>query len=269
MYKNWIKTNIVDIASDKTKKFDVKLKLYHFKPTSFRQATVNTIENLIKRNGKLYVTLSGGSDSSYIVKMMHEMQIDFVPVIVNTPWLKYEVLYAYHWCEISKIKPIILELTEQEYLKIYTETYKKWGNCRGTGTIPAIYAGKKLIDRGHIVAGINLINDGDQNPRTINFDAHDFYFELFNLNVEPFFIDNLQIVDSFLSRIEERHIRTDFFKSELYEIPYRPKISLGEHISFNSIAEKIKNIPDQRPFNEVINLNFDSFKKKLKEFHET
>jgi hypothetical protein len=266
MYIDWVKTNVKEILNDRTKSFDVTLNMYPFKKMSFAEATEYTINQMRDRYGKLYVSFSGGYDSYYIVEQMRLRGIDFVPVIVNVPWNTLELEFAFHWCHTNKIDPIILEIEKLEFFKTYAMIHKKWGNCRGVGNVPSIFAAYELKKKNinHLILGTNLINDGFDNPRNINFDMHDFYYELFDdIIMEPFFIDNLSIVESYVNFIRPDHFRTDYFKSELYSLPYRPKLGWGRESSYAEINDISTKVPELRNFNEAIYLDYEKFKLLL------
>lgn len=265
MYKDWVETNIKEILDDYSKKFAIKLKFSPFVRMSFEDATTHTINQLVSRHGKLYVALSGGSDSMFLVKEMKARNIDFTPVIVDCgKWNISEMSIAVHWCYTNKIEPIKLTMTDDDFCKIYASIYKKWGNCRGIGAIPQIYSAMELkkIGINHIVTGVGFINDDLDDPRKTDFQLYDFYCELFDdLIVEHFFYDNLSIIDSYLSYIRDDHKRTDYLKSELYNLPYRPK--LWWNFQSNIIPQ---NIVDKRPHWERIKIDFAKFREVLEKF---
>lgn len=265
--QSWFKTNIKEVSNDFDKPFTVEWNLYKFKPLTFKESTEFTINELTKRHQTLYVAFSGGYDSTYIVEQLFRHKVDFVPVIVDNPWTTFELEYAYYWCNQHKIKPLVLSMNETDYIQTFADVFKKWGNCNGIAIIPVIYAGLKLRDKGNLVTGTTILDDGKWNPKLVKlFCSWDYYYELFDLNFELFFMDNLEIVDSILNSIQDKHTRTDYFKSELYQLPYMPKFTIVNQNLFQTLHNKIAEIPNQRE--KVNDAEFEMPAKALKRLLE-
>jgi hypothetical protein len=101
----------------------------HFKveidpPTSFN---LNYHENTLRvatkiyesRQGKLYLMYSGGVDSEYVLSVFLSLGINITPVIIklNPDYNSHDVKYAFDFCESKKLKPIIIDLDFDDFVK--------------------------------------------------------------------------------------------------------------------------------------------------------
>lgn len=107
-----------------------------------------------QRQGDLHLCYSGGLDSEYVLAVFKSLGMKIVPVIMRTQYNHHDTQYAFKYCEMLNIKPIIIDLDfdkfveSGEFLSIATE-YKL-----GAYQLPANLWLTKQID-GTLVTGNN------------------------------------------------------------------------------------------------------------------
>jgi len=77
-----------------------------------------------QRQGKLYLTYSGGLDSEYVLSVFLSMGMEIQPVIMNLysdnktiNYNHHESKYAYKFCKEKNLTPIIFDLNFDEFVK--------------------------------------------------------------------------------------------------------------------------------------------------------
>lgn len=71
------------------------------------------------RQGKVHVMYSGGVDSEYVLSTFISLGMDVTPVIIklNPGYNEHDVKYAFDFCESKKLKPIIVDLNYDHFVK--------------------------------------------------------------------------------------------------------------------------------------------------------
>jgi hypothetical protein len=90
------------------------------KNTDFHTTSIKVAEQVYQsRQGKLYLMYSGGVDSEYILNLFLSLGIEIIPVIIRlTPFYNdHDVKYAFDFCESKKLKPIVVDLNFDNFVK--------------------------------------------------------------------------------------------------------------------------------------------------------
>jgi hypothetical protein len=218
---NWIKTNIRDKINDPKGKVKIDITPYEFQEVDFITACKNAANDL-KHYGKLYLAFSGGADSELVLRIFHLENVDFVPIIVVTPYNTEELKWAFKVCDELNMTPKIIEVGEKEFIKLYKDIVYPLFNWE---YVFSYVCAKIAYDEGRkFVRGVNIIG-GDRNgvvyPGVYEFDFYsDIYFgEDFEI---PFHLYSLEIVYKTIEFIKDQDEGT--FKSQLYGTEYRPKM---------------------------------------------
>lgn len=90
------------------------LDFSNFTPMSKEDAIDHTVESITSKYDNLYVALSGGIDSEFIAKTLHERGIKFIPVILDFTLNSAEIWYAYYWCYKNNITPHTIKIPINE-----------------------------------------------------------------------------------------------------------------------------------------------------------
>ena len=158
---DWFNTTLRDRTLDRTAVFNTLISPYKFTPMDFDTAANYTAQEIYKTYKKLYVSLSGGLDSEFVVRCFARNNIPVTPIIVlcgNTE----ESKYAFKVCKELNIEPIVLEVSEHELLEFFkTNIYKKFGGT-GYNSSHNLIAAKYVYDLGdsYIVSGNHFLSDG-------------------------------------------------------------------------------------------------------------
>jgi hypothetical protein len=107
---NWITVNS-DFCSFDFSDLIIKTK---------KDSVDDAINQLLKKNKKIFISLSGGVDSEFPASCFQKRDIDFVPIIVDLGANKNELWNAYKWCYENKKKPFVLNLTQNDAVKVFT-----------------------------------------------------------------------------------------------------------------------------------------------------
>ena len=118
---DWVDTNIYERCLIPNLSFHVRLRPYPFREMKFQDAADYTAKRIYEKHKKIYVALSGGADSEFVVRVFHRNNIPFDVIIVKTSGNFKELQYAFKTCKELSIEPIIIDLDNSQYLSIYYE----------------------------------------------------------------------------------------------------------------------------------------------------
>jgi hypothetical protein len=143
-----------------------------------------------KKTGNLYVMYSGGIDSEYALSVFLDLKIPVVPVIIKLMpnYNAHDIEYAVKFCKKKKIKPLIIELDFDNFVKsgkmldIALETksayYQRCSTAWAAGTID----GTVICGDGEPYFNLNT----DTKEWSLVVDEHDYavvnYFKNHNIN---------------------------------------------------------------------------------------
>lgn len=237
---NWLKTNIKERLVDPS----VDIKVWHdvlsVRPISWDEAIKETVEDLSKLEKKLYVPLSGGMDSEYVMKTLQHLNP--IPIIVVTPGNTLEASYAFHYCKHNNITPVVIECNEKQLIDIfYEEIYKKL-NGVGIYSIAALIAARYAYEN----SGVAIIGEHAYD----GVSEWDFYNDAL-ISEEAciyFFMWTPELVyamrGEYLLNESDDHQE---FKHRLYNIPFRPKITFDHSDQFNEVYTMMMKKRKARP----------------------
>ena len=240
---SWIQHNLNQRLIDKTLDFKFILISSKFKVMAFHDASDYTAQQIAALNIPLYLGLSGGADSEYVLLCFHRNKIPIIPIIVKTSGNELETSFAFHICHKLNITPIVLNLLDEDNIKLYAYCFNKLngGGMWGMSTILASNYAKK--NNGILITGNHLIEENNISVQKIDAHEWDFYSSILtNKNDINFFNYNPEIVYSMIYRING--LPSDEFKHTLYETSFRPKINPTYTDEF---YKKIKNIEYNNP----------------------
>jgi hypothetical protein len=244
---DWIDSNIVERLLISGLPFDVRLRPYPFREMSFQDAADYTAKRIYEKNKNIYVSLSGGADSEFVVRVFHRNNIPFTPIIVKTSGNFKELIWAYRVCDKLNLKPVILELNDGEYLKIFYEDVIKKIHGYGIFAVPSIYACRYAKENdGVLIIGEHMIEGEKKDDKDVlrirpEMNEWDCYNEAtvgYEYNI-PFYLYTIEICYAMLNAIEDDREPMDMWKCKLYNIDYRPKIEYGFTKEFNKTAANI------------------------------
>jgi hypothetical protein len=254
---NWIETNILDRINNPNLNFYAKIKKSNFEKVSFDIAATNVAKELQNLNKKIFVSFSGGYDSEFIVRKLHSLKIEFIPIIVHLETHSSEREYAYKTLRELNIKAKVLKLSNYEYFNLYVNFIHKKFNSFESSPIPIFlmnYVNDEngiLID-GTGIGGMNclplhtvnsttgpkqfeneIINQINENIINYNFVSQQIYYlreqesywsYLYPNSFYIFFMQNPQIVVSMLDSILLSDKTWNDYKERIFQLTWRPKL---------------------------------------------
>jgi hypothetical protein len=119
MINGWMTTNLVDRFANKELDFDVYFKPYAFKKMSLWDASTYTAKLIAEKYENLFVSLSGGYDSEFVLKVCIENKIPVTPIIVIMDGGEEETSLALNFCKVNNIEPIVVRPTGKEIIKLW------------------------------------------------------------------------------------------------------------------------------------------------------
>jgi len=244
---SWFDTNLRQRFVDKSVDLSYIINPYRFKSMSFDEATNFTCQQLSDMNKQIFVSFSGGYDSEYVLKSLRNNSIDAIPLIVECG-ITEEIKYAYEVCKELRLDPILIKISENDFLNFVEENivnkFDGIGYNSAYGMLAAEYVSK--IDNSILVSGNHFLGDGFEliTDEEI-FVAHDwdFYVDYFlptpiNIN---FFIHNMEIV---YSAIPSENITWGMFKHKKFKLKVRDKMryryTYETQKKINGLIRKIK-----------------------------
>lgn len=235
---NWIQTNIKDRLINKTVDLQLSLNLYPFYDMSFDEATDYTCNEIYKEHKNLYLALSGGLDSEYVLKAFHRNNIPIQPIIVCCGNEK-ENEYAYNLCAKLHITPIIINVNERSFLEYYLEYIYK-NNCVGYNSTQTLFALKYANDNdGILIKGQHFLFE-DQRQITDNeyasINEWDFYEDFISNQYINFFSYTQELAYSMAPR---HYMPWNKYRCLIYNISYRNKIKAKYSKELSLILQKL------------------------------
>lgn len=236
---SWLTSNLNERYLDHHKDFCVVLNPTRFKRVSFEEATLDVIKKISTINDKIFISLSGGLDSEYILRSFHR-QIPVTPIIVSvfgTISNKQEIQYAYSVCKELQISPVIIEYTDREYIEMFiSEILNKYYGV-GINITPVVFAKIYAQKRGGILlTGEHCIDDEPLITKG-SMCEWDLYFE--NENVYGPLIYTPEIFYAIVEQFNNMPVQQ--FKSQLFKLPYRNKMKNQIKDTTQTIINKITN----------------------------
>jgi hypothetical protein len=229
-HNNWITSNFLDIAYNRSERFQVQFHPYPFTPMQFHDAAVYTM-NLIKEQTTkpLYLGLTGGADSEYIARLLCKHSIGFTPIIVDSGCIDKDVVYAKMLCDELALEPMIVTVSEDELLGFYLTQIAPYRSDGLTHShqLLAIDTAKRY--RGTCIVGES--NIFDPNPSKAIFKAFKFLPDLRYDDVIPFYYYTLELTYAEMKEVRVGEM-AQLFKArvrgtKLRQTKFVPKYNTG------------------------------------------
>jgi hypothetical protein len=260
---NWLEHNLYSRLDNPNIDFQIYIKPYSFQEQTFEAASKDVVQKLCELNKKIFVSLSGGMDSEYVMKSFLKSNAYAVPIIVKTEGNLYESSYAFHFCKQNNLQPIVLEKSNIEILKIFNDDIVRKINGVGINSVPALISGRYAQDHnGILIRGEHLIEDDvDWNTdiKGISSNEYDFYNDVLieKNNTYYFFLHTINIVNAMIKEIQSEETAQEY-KFRLYQVPFRPKFSYFYPRLFHEVVKKLLSDRQYKP-----NYHYDFDKKKF------
>lgn len=223
---NWLRSNLNDRFTNPASDFSIDVVLYPFKEMTFQDASDYTCKEIAKEHDKLYLALSGGMDSDFVLRCFHRNKIDIHPIIVICG-KQIENDYAYALCKELDITPTIIEISERQFINFYNEhIYKKFNGVGYNATQVLIAAEMVEKQNGTLITGNHFMGDGDDmisDDVYLTSNEWDFYTDYCfskSKNIDFF----LYVPEIAYAMMPKENITWNRHKEKIYQIPYRDKM---------------------------------------------
>lgn len=245
---NWFTTNLAERSLDNLVPFNITMSPYPIDTRfSFHENCNRSALELYETYDKLYVSYSGGLDSEFVLNTFHSLGLPITPIILDTPYNKRELEYAYKYCDNRNIKPVIINLNENETIEKFKEKTLDRGFYALLGGAPLV-----VCDVVNELGGMLLTGYGD--PFTIvpgtqpleaiglkplEFSEWDYYLDAYDpKHPSSFFSYDLGVFHSLIRDISY-DTPLQIAKSDLYKLESRSKLFWRE--DFYAIFRELKN----------------------------
>lgn len=219
---NWITSNLNERLTNSLIDFEVQFNPTPFRYISFEAASNDVVKKISHINKNIYVSLSGGLDSEYILRTFLKNKIDVVPIVVvvsGTINNHKEIEFAYQACKELQIKPIVLECTDKMFIKIFIEEILNRTYGIGINIVGACLAQKYAKNHeGIILTGEHCIDD---EPLITKGSMCEWDFSLETNTYGPL-VYTPEIFYAIVKQFDNTPIQQ--FKSKLYKLKYREKM---------------------------------------------
>lgn len=243
---NWCTSNILEKLNDPLVEFDAYIKPYAFSDMSFDEACEFTCNEIYKHHKNLYLALSGGMDSEFILRTFHKYNIPIQPIIVLCG-NEIESKYAFNACDELGVTPIVFTKSEDELFSFFrTHIYDKLGGI-GYNCTQMLFTAEYVIQQhGVLITGNHFMGDGyefsaDECYASIN--EWDFYTDA--IFKESHNIDFLLYTPEIVYASMPKHnVTWCEYKAKLFNVEFRDKI---KHSYSDSTREKIMDLLNSLP----------------------
>jgi len=235
---NWINDNFtfIGLISD----YDVKFNLYPFKPLDFHKAAEETAMKISKKYQNLYVGLSGGIDSEYVLVCFHKLKIPIIPLIILCEGNEQESKYAFKICEKLNIIPKVITCSNDDILDICVNFIAKKLNGIGFQSATRAYSANYVMNNnGTLICGEHIIGDGNILIRDSEYAMNEWdgYDSAHFGDEIGFFTYTPELTYSMISgnTLDGEDMSWKEYKSKLFGLELRNKI----HYSYPERIQKI------------------------------
>ena len=222
------KNNWISVSVDP--EFKVTLSPYKFEAISFQAAVDLTVSEISKNHSNLYLALSGGYDSEFILRAFHKAGVAITPVIVCFGNEK-ENEYALKVCEELSIIPVRINLSSDEFIHyfftyIHKNRFKSFGYHSTQVFFAAEYAS---ANNGTLITGNHLCGDGDEiieDSEFANMNEWDFYLDFTHPHIPhiDLFLYTPELAYAMLPQTTATGICWQDYKHNLFGIEHRTKM---------------------------------------------
>ena len=238
----WLTTNIRDRLVDPSTVFNISYNVSNISHDGFLKECEKARDDIKKTYKKIYVALSGGMDSEFVMNCFGDAAI---PIIVDTPGNKLESSYAYHYCKNYNITPIVIKKTEAEMLTVFYEQIFKKINSVAPNSVATYIAAKYAVDNGGVAVigehGYDCVNEWDfYNDALIGVDSS-LYFFMWTPELVKAMKDEWKKFDDHQE-----------FKNSIYGVSFRPKIKYQYSRNYENVLNKIYTMKNFTPNVELV-----------------
>lgn len=247
-HNDWLNTNITDRLTAKGTDFRCQLSLYPFERMEFHDACSMTAKLIAAKHPKLYLSLSNGIDSEYVLKCFLKNGIHITPIIVLPAEQRAEFDITLSMCDELGITPVIISVTHTDVIKRFYQSIVEpicgYGINSTYNLFAADYARENF---GFLVTGDHLLGDDSETVQMIEAAEWDFYLDVTHGTGSycPFFTYTVETI--YAMTYEMDATTSDDFRHRLYGLDFRPKFKYIYDCKYDEIFVKIRKSRPAKP----------------------
>lgn len=242
---NWYTSNLHDRFRDKSASFSAFMQPYSFDNISFAEACQLTLNEITHKHDNFYLALSGGLDSSFILKQFIINGVSIVPIIVDC-CNQNEIDYAFELCDSLNVSPIVIKKTEDEMFDYYVKyIHEPFAGVGYNATHVMVAAEYTIRNYGTLITGNHLMGDGEETSDDYYASANEWDFYTDHILKECNNIDFLLYTPEIAyAAMPKQAVTWKTYKSQLFDLVDRPKIkpSFSEEM-IASFQRCIRSVP--------------------------
>jgi len=262
VYEDWISHNLLERAKTHNLDFKVSIVSKEFDEMSFESASNYTANLISNVSPNIYVALSGGLDSEYVLTTFCRLGIQVTPIIAICEGNELERQYAFRVCKTLGVTPITIEYSNHDLVSGMVRVNKMFRG-RAIYAITTFLLAEYIKDRdGILVTGDHFIDD-DNPLDSVLCCEWDFYASILNDKNIQFFLYTRELCYAMIKATNTTD--TQEFKSKLYGLNWRPKINYAYNKGVNEIFNEILKRTFARAGAMYKSYNKIEFLKKMKQ----
>lgn len=243
---NWVSTNLLDRKENSDLNFLLTINPCPLEDKTFSEYSDSLAREIYSQDNNLFLLLSGGIDSEYVLNVFLRSNIPIKPLIIVTPYNKKELSFAVRKIQTENLNPIVVELSEQEIWPIVIEY------CNGHHWYAAPWyalldhVAGQFTNQGTVITGIGepalffAQDDGFRWPGLrYNYTSEMEFYLLYHPSqkIINFFLYDKQIYYCLLNELINLDGNSQTIKCKLYGLNFRPKIFISDEFTY--IADKL------------------------------
>jgi hypothetical protein len=215
--------------------------MYPFERMDFHDACSTTAELIAARNPKLYLSLSNGIDSEYVLRCFLKDGINIIPIIVIPEEQRSAFDITLALCDELGVKPVIIPVIAADVIKRFYQSIVRTIYGYGiNSTYTLIAADYARANSGLLVTGDHLLGDDADTVQMIEAAEWDFYLDVTHGTKSycPFFTYTIETM--YAMAYEMDATTSDDFRHRLYGLDFRPKFKYIYDCKYDEIFSKIR-----------------------------
>jgi hypothetical protein len=246
-YNNWLNLSLSKDLDNSQIPFEITFCVNEPIELDFNKASDQAAKLIADNHDNIHLCLSGGLDSEYVAKVLLRNKIPFTPVVtLINGRTQMEYAYAWYFCRQHNLSPIILDYRDRHEdlcRQILAEAFRirVEPNASLVTNVVASQFPTASILTGFGETFLNTDLDypvGDN----LEFLENDWYLDIsYPTNPGAFLAYTPSVMYSSINSIDNT-VSTQLAKSQLYDLPFRPKIrwNINEILynRFSSISHK-------------------------------
>lgn len=255
---NWIETSLSQRSANNLCDFTVTVNPHPFTVDSFENNSIRVAKEIFEKHENVHLLFSGGTDSRYVIKVFMEQNLPIKPVLMVTPYNRYELEYAIDFFKRYNIKPLIYQYDKQEFFQTTTKLSHGKGYFSFLTCLAMDVCNKINANGGTVVNAYGDPFDVDSGNPKFRLTEWDFYLNYIPNNIGSFFLYDIAIQYSIAN---EFTVVGDLQQSKcnFYKLKYKNKRGIDPSPEFWDIFNKLK--LDIKKFD--VKMSLDQYKQIL------